>query len=168
MGSCYNIPKGFLIVYMWHTFSCTTTVGFPMLLVCFATSLICLSFLATTDWCARGWWGLLWWVIQTPDPIGHSPFSHFKIYIHFPYVEYAPLWSSSGFSGCHRYEAHQRLGLPTIRCKVRRGTKETLRWDHPLQLGSSIGSLHIQINWCTKPLSAFSGTICDELNVIVD
>ncbi|XP_073129670.1 sulfiredoxin, chloroplastic/mitochondrial isoform X1 [Henckelia pumila] len=32
-----------------------------------------------------------------------------------------------GFSGCHRYEAHQRLGLPTIRCRVRRGTKETLR-----------------------------------------
>ncbi|CAH9076224.1 unnamed protein product [Cuscuta epithymum] len=32
-----------------------------------------------------------------------------------------------GFSGCHRYEAHQRLGLPTIRCKVRRATKETLR-----------------------------------------
>ncbi|XP_027086324.1 sulfiredoxin, chloroplastic/mitochondrial [Coffea arabica] len=32
-----------------------------------------------------------------------------------------------GFSGCHRYEAHQRLGLKTIRCKVRRGTKETLR-----------------------------------------
>ncbi|XP_031124116.1 sulfiredoxin, chloroplastic/mitochondrial [Ipomoea triloba] len=32
-----------------------------------------------------------------------------------------------GFSGCHRYEAHQRLGLPTIRCKVRRGTQETLR-----------------------------------------
>ncbi|XP_028784260.1 sulfiredoxin, chloroplastic/mitochondrial-like isoform X1 [Neltuma alba] len=32
-----------------------------------------------------------------------------------------------GFSGCHRFEAHQRLGLPTIRCKVRRGTKETLR-----------------------------------------
>ncbi|XP_078436673.1 sulfiredoxin [Wolffia australiana] len=32
-----------------------------------------------------------------------------------------------GFSGCHRYEAHQRLGLPTIRCKVRRGTRETLR-----------------------------------------
>ncbi|KAJ7969309.1 Sulfiredoxin [Quillaja saponaria] len=32
-----------------------------------------------------------------------------------------------GFSGCHRYEAHQRLGLPCIRCKVRRGTKETLR-----------------------------------------
>ncbi|KAI3841901.1 hypothetical protein MKW92_013207 [Papaver armeniacum] len=23
-----------------------------------------------------------------------------------------------GFSGCHRYEAHQLLGLPTIRCKV--------------------------------------------------
>ncbi|WOL13028.1 sulfiredoxin, chloroplastic/mitochondrial [Canna indica] len=32
-----------------------------------------------------------------------------------------------GFSGCHRFEAHQRLGLPTICCKVRRGTKETLR-----------------------------------------
>lgn len=32
-----------------------------------------------------------------------------------------------GFSGCHRYEAHQRLGLPTIRCKVRKATKETLR-----------------------------------------
>ncbi|WCJ28180.1 Sulfiredoxin chloroplastic/mitochondrial [Euphorbia peplus] len=32
-----------------------------------------------------------------------------------------------GFSGCHRYEAHQRLGLPTISCKVRRATKETLR-----------------------------------------
>nr|KYP58937.1 BEACH domain-containing protein lvsE [Cajanus cajan] len=32
-----------------------------------------------------------------------------------------------GFSGCHRYEAHQRLGLPTIRCKIRRGTKATLR-----------------------------------------
>ncbi|XP_062026370.1 sulfiredoxin, chloroplastic/mitochondrial-like, partial [Rosa rugosa] len=32
-----------------------------------------------------------------------------------------------GFSGCHRYEAHQCLGLPTIRCKIRRGTKETLR-----------------------------------------
>lgn len=32
-----------------------------------------------------------------------------------------------GFSGCHRYEAHQKLGLPTIRCKIRKGTKETLR-----------------------------------------
>ncbi|KNA21839.1 hypothetical protein SOVF_039480 [Spinacia oleracea] len=32
-----------------------------------------------------------------------------------------------GFSGCHRYEAHEQLGLPTIRCKIRRGTKETLR-----------------------------------------
>ncbi|XP_031505314.1 sulfiredoxin, chloroplastic/mitochondrial [Nymphaea colorata] len=32
-----------------------------------------------------------------------------------------------GFSGCHRYEAHQRLGLPTIRCKVRKGTRATLR-----------------------------------------
>ncbi|KAL4201242.1 hypothetical protein AMTRI_Chr02g215080 [Amborella trichopoda] len=32
-----------------------------------------------------------------------------------------------GFSGCHRFEAHQRLGLASIRCKVRCGTKETLR-----------------------------------------
>ncbi|KAG6753388.1 hypothetical protein POTOM_043456 [Populus tomentosa] len=37
-----------------------------------------------------------------------------------------------GFSGCHRYEAHQRLGLPTIRCKIRRGTKETLRFTFDL------------------------------------
>ncbi|GAV74405.1 ParBc domain-containing protein [Cephalotus follicularis] len=37
-----------------------------------------------------------------------------------------------GFSGCHRYEAHQRLGLPTIRCKVRRGTKETLSFGDTL------------------------------------
>lgn len=32
-----------------------------------------------------------------------------------------------GFSGCHRFEAHQQLGFPTIRCRIRRGTKETLR-----------------------------------------
>ncbi|GLT85675.1 hypothetical protein SLE2022_038570 [Rubroshorea leprosula] len=31
------------------------------------------------------------------------------------------------FSGCHQYEAHQCLGLPTISCKVRSGTKEMLR-----------------------------------------
>ncbi|KAH9309420.1 hypothetical protein KI387_037331, partial [Taxus chinensis] len=31
-----------------------------------------------------------------------------------------------GFSGCHRFEAHQQLGVPTIRCRIRRGTKETL------------------------------------------
>ncbi|XP_071702467.1 sulfiredoxin, chloroplastic/mitochondrial isoform X3 [Rutidosis leptorrhynchoides] len=31
------------------------------------------------------------------------------------------------YYGCHRFEAHQKLGLPTIRCKIRRGTKETLR-----------------------------------------
>jgi hypothetical protein len=29
------------------------------------------------------------------------------------------LW---GFSGCHRYEAVVRLGLPTVRCRVRRVT----------------------------------------------
>ena len=43
------------------------------------------------------------------------------------YLLYFPV----GFSGCHRYEAHQRLGLPKIRCKVRRGTKETLRFILP-------------------------------------
>ncbi|KAG2431830.1 hypothetical protein HXX76_009324 [Chlamydomonas incerta] len=32
-----------------------------------------------------------------------------------------------GFSGCHRYEAHQRLGLETIRCRVRKANKEVLK-----------------------------------------
>jgi uncharacterized ParB-like nuclease family protein len=32
-----------------------------------------------------------------------------------------------GFSGCHRYEAMQRLERPTIRCRVRRATPEVLR-----------------------------------------
>ncbi|CAG9466361.1 unnamed protein product [Pedinophyceae sp. YPF-701] len=32
-----------------------------------------------------------------------------------------------GFSGCHRYEAHQRLGLETIRCYVYQASEETLR-----------------------------------------
>ncbi len=32
-----------------------------------------------------------------------------------------------GFSGCHRYEACQRLGLPTIRCKVRRASAAVLK-----------------------------------------
>ena len=32
-----------------------------------------------------------------------------------------------GFSGCHRYEAHVKLGLPTIRCLVRPATKQTLK-----------------------------------------
>lgn len=32
-----------------------------------------------------------------------------------------------GFSGCHRFEAHQRLGLPTIRCRVRKATREVLK-----------------------------------------
>uniref|UniRef100_A0A6N2MJX6 Sulfiredoxin n=1 Tax=Salix viminalis TaxID=40686 RepID=A0A6N2MJX6_SALVM len=47
---------------------------------------------------------------------------------------------SHGFSGCHRYEAHQRLGLPTIRCKIRRGTKETLRLTFDLL--SILNDLH--------------------------
>ena len=34
------------------------------------------------------------------------------------------LW---GFSGCHRYEAVVRLGLPTVRCRVRRVTAAMLR-----------------------------------------
>lgn len=34
------------------------------------------------------------------------------------------LW---GFNGCHRVAAHERLGLPTIRARVRRATADTLR-----------------------------------------
>lgn len=32
-----------------------------------------------------------------------------------------------GFSGCHRYEAHQLLGKETIRCRVRRAPRSVLR-----------------------------------------
>ncbi|WP_204153807.1 sulfiredoxin [Leptolyngbya sp. CCY15150] len=32
-----------------------------------------------------------------------------------------------GFSGCHRYEACQRLGLTTIRCRVRRAPTSVLK-----------------------------------------
>lgn len=32
-----------------------------------------------------------------------------------------------GFSGCHRFEAHQKLGLPTIRCRVRKASQQILR-----------------------------------------
>ncbi|MFW6359556.1 MAG: ParB N-terminal domain-containing protein [Chroococcales cyanobacterium] len=32
-----------------------------------------------------------------------------------------------GFSGCHRYEAHQRLGKETIKCRVRRAPRSVLR-----------------------------------------
>ncbi|WP_126147239.1 ParB N-terminal domain-containing protein [Synechococcus elongatus] len=31
-----------------------------------------------------------------------------------------------GFSGCHRYAAHQRLGLETIRCRIRRAPQSVL------------------------------------------
>ncbi len=31
-----------------------------------------------------------------------------------------------GFSGCHRYEAHQRLGKETIKCRVRRAPRSVL------------------------------------------
>ncbi|MEB3242189.1 MAG: sulfiredoxin [Cyanobacteriota bacterium] len=34
------------------------------------------------------------------------------------------LW---GFNGCHRVAAHERLGLPTIRARVRRATADTLK-----------------------------------------
>jgi sulfiredoxin len=34
------------------------------------------------------------------------------------------LW---GFNGCHRVAAHERLGLPTVRARVRRATADTLR-----------------------------------------
>lgn len=32
-----------------------------------------------------------------------------------------------GFSGCHRYEAHQRLGKETIRARVRRAPRSVLQ-----------------------------------------
>ncbi|KAG2485654.1 hypothetical protein HYH03_015626 [Edaphochlamys debaryana] len=32
-----------------------------------------------------------------------------------------------GFSGCHRFEAHQRLGREMILCRVRKATKEVLK-----------------------------------------
>lgn len=32
-----------------------------------------------------------------------------------------------GFSGCHRFEAHQRLGKTTIECHVRKANKQTLK-----------------------------------------
>ncbi len=32
-----------------------------------------------------------------------------------------------GFSGCHRYEACQRLGLETIPCNIRRAPKSVLQ-----------------------------------------
>ncbi|MDJ1182353.1 sulfiredoxin [Roseofilum casamattae] len=31
-----------------------------------------------------------------------------------------------GFSGCHRYEAHQRLGKETIQCRIRRAPRAVL------------------------------------------
>ena len=31
------------------------------------------------------------------------------------------------FSGCHRYEAHERLGKKTIKCRVRRATRSVLQ-----------------------------------------
>ncbi len=31
-----------------------------------------------------------------------------------------------GFSGCHRYEAHTRLGLDRIRCRVRKAPRAVL------------------------------------------
>ncbi|MBP0016035.1 MAG: ParB N-terminal domain-containing protein [Cyanobacteria bacterium SBLK] len=32
-----------------------------------------------------------------------------------------------GFSGCHRFEAHQRLGKETIKCRVRQATQSVLK-----------------------------------------
>jgi sulfiredoxin len=32
-----------------------------------------------------------------------------------------------GFSGCHRYEAHQRLGKEMIKCRVRRAPRSVLQ-----------------------------------------
>jgi sulfiredoxin len=32
-----------------------------------------------------------------------------------------------GFSGCHRYEAHQRLGKETIKCLIRHAPRSVLQ-----------------------------------------
>lgn len=32
-----------------------------------------------------------------------------------------------GFSGCHRFEAHQRLAKETIKCRVRRAPRSVLQ-----------------------------------------
>lgn len=32
-----------------------------------------------------------------------------------------------GFSGCHRFEAHQRLGKQTIKCRVRKAPRSVLQ-----------------------------------------
>lgn len=32
-----------------------------------------------------------------------------------------------GFSGCHRFEAHQRLGKETIKCRVRHAPRSVLQ-----------------------------------------
>lgn len=32
-----------------------------------------------------------------------------------------------GFSGCHRFEAHQRLGKDTIKCRVRKAPRSVLQ-----------------------------------------
>lgn len=33
-----------------------------------------------------------------------------------------------GFSGCHRFEAHQRLGKETILCRVRKANRQALMY----------------------------------------
>lgn len=33
-----------------------------------------------------------------------------------------------GFSGCHRFEAHQNLGKETILCRVRKANRQVLRF----------------------------------------
>ncbi|KAH7569643.1 hypothetical protein JRO89_XS06G0225300 [Xanthoceras sorbifolium] len=53
--------------------------------------------------------------------------SSLKCYYTYSFFLFNFCFTCIGLSGCHRYEAHQRLGLLKIRCKVRHGTKETLR-----------------------------------------
>ena len=43
-----------------------------------------------------------------------------------------------GFSGCHRFEAHQVLGAETIACRVRRVSPATLRMHLALGVGGKV------------------------------
>ncbi|AEE31324.1 sulfiredoxin [Arabidopsis thaliana] len=69
-----------------------------------------------------------------------------------------------GFSGCHRYEAHQKLGLPTIRCKIRKGTKETLRSSDWIlrSICTLINLSSVPVAFCMNIILLLSVKLCGE------